>query len=144
MLALEEGVGEAAEQLWYAPACLHLASRVDAPRRRDPGESGVFALAVHRGSFDEPHPRMTMDPELLRDLIKTKLRSGALPYDSIPRIWGGQSAGEACDACDRLILGDQMVMEGIALDGGRKPLQLHVQCFGLWDEERRNEVEDQP
>lgn len=29
-------------------------------------------------------------------------------------------------------------MEGIALEGGRKPLQLHVKCFGIWDEERRD------
>lgn len=78
-----------------------------------------------------------MDDKLLRPLIQTKLRSGQLPYDSIPRVWGGPAAGETCDACDRLILGDQLVIEGIALAGGRKPLQLHVQCFGIWDEERR-------
>jgi hypothetical protein len=125
-------------------AACTLASRVDALGVETPVNLAFSPFAVHRGSFAEPHLRMTMDPELLRDLIKTKLRSGALPYDSIPRIWGGRSAGEACDACDRLILGDHMVMEGIALDGGRKPLQLHVQCFGMWDEERRSGVEDQP
>jgi len=31
-----------------------------------------------------------------------------------------------------------MVMEGIALGGGRKPLQMHVRCFAIWDEERRD------
>jgi hypothetical protein len=81
-----------------------------------------------------------MERDSLRALIKAKLRSGVLPYDSIPRIWGGPAAGETCDACEAVILGDQMVIEGIALSGGRRPLQLHVTCFGVWDEERREEV----
>jgi hypothetical protein len=81
-----------------------------------------------------------MDQEALRALIRTKLRSGRLPYDSIPRVWGGSGAGEICDACEKVIPGEQMVIEGIALDGGRQPLQLHVQCFGIWDDERREET----
>ena len=28
------------------------------------------------------------------------------------------------------------MIEGIALAGGRKPLQLHVECFHLWERER--------
>jgi hypothetical protein len=28
-------------------------------------------------------------------------------------------------------------MEGIALAGGRKPIQLHAKCFYVWDSERR-------
>ena len=28
-------------------------------------------------------------------------------------------------------------MEGISLAPGKKPLQMHVGCFYLWDEERR-------
>jgi hypothetical protein len=78
-----------------------------------------------------------MEHDSLRALIRAKLRSGALPYDSIPRIWGGPGAGETCDACGAIIPGEQMVMEGIALSGGRQALQLHVACFGIWDAERR-------
>ena len=74
-----------------------------------------------------------MDQELLRTLIRTKLRSGRLPYDSIPRVWGGPADGETCDACEIVSLGDELVIEGLALAGGRKPLQLHVMCFGIWD-----------
>ena len=57
---------------------------------------------------------------------RAKPEEGLLPYDSISRV---------------------MVMEGISLaDDGRKlfdaydrrrPLQLHVTCFYLWDQERR-------
>jgi hypothetical protein len=32
---------------------------------------------------------------------------------------------------------DQLLMEGITLDLGRRPLQLHVRCFEIWDPERR-------
>jgi hypothetical protein len=37
------------------------------------------------------------------------------------------------------------VVEGIAaVDGLRKAIQLHVNCFALWDEERREPREDDP
>jgi hypothetical protein len=81
-----------------------------------------------------------MEHDSLRTLIRAKLRSGRLPYNRIPRLWGGPGAGETCDACGAIIPGEQMVIEGIALSGGRQPLQLHVPCFGIWDAERREEV----
>ena len=87
-----------------------------------------------------------MDHGSLRSLIRAKLEQGLLPYNSIPRIWGAAGSGETCDGCDLIIEPPDLVMEGIALnDGGkslyaldsRKPLQLHVLCFYLWDEARR-------
>jgi hypothetical protein len=36
-----------------------------------------------------------------------------------------------------VITKDEWVIEGIALAGGRKPLQLHPECFRLWEKERR-------
>jgi hypothetical protein len=87
-----------------------------------------------------------MEHDSLRLLIRAKLEQGVLPYNSIPRIWGAPSDGETCDACDSLIDPSELVMEGISLSDGskvlhaqdrRKPLQLHVTCFYLWDTERR-------
>jgi hypothetical protein len=78
-----------------------------------------------------------MDKQDLRSVIRAKLVDGRLPVDSIPRIWGGPAEAETCDACETLIAGDQMVIEGISLAGGRKPLQLHTLGFSIWDEERR-------
>jgi hypothetical protein len=78
-----------------------------------------------------------MDEPTLRRLIRSKLADGRLPVNSIPRFWGGAGAGEMCDACEEIITKDQFVMEGFALVGGRRPLQLHVGCFHLWDDERR-------
>ena len=97
------------------------------------------------------HPRAArrkaaVDHQSLRLLIRAKLESGLLPYDSIPRIWGAPSEGETCDGCDLAIEPPDMVMEGISLSDGtmavpgvdrRKPLHLHVQCFYLWDTARR-------
>jgi hypothetical protein len=78
-----------------------------------------------------------MDNEALRALIRNKLTDGRLPYDSIPRMWGGPGAGEVCDACEQLVTKEQMLMEGITLEDGRSAIQLHVRCFSVWDHERR-------
>jgi hypothetical protein len=78
-----------------------------------------------------------METDALRALIRQKLRNGRLPTDHIPRFWAGPSEGETCNACERLIT-EPLVVEGISASvGGSKPLQMHVGCFALWDEERR-------
>ena len=77
-----------------------------------------------------------MHQQGLQLIIRQKLQNGTLPYNSIPRVWGGPGNGEVCDACDGIIPRDEWVIEGIALAGGRKPLQLHVECFHLWQQER--------
>jgi hypothetical protein len=78
-----------------------------------------------------------MDQEALRSLIRRKLQAGRLPHEGIKRIWSSPSDGETCDACDAVLAQDQMLMEGITLDLGRRPLKLHVRCFQIWDHERR-------
>ena len=77
-----------------------------------------------------------MHQQGLQLIIRQKLRNGRLPYNSIPRVWGGPGNGEACDTCDGIVTKDEWVIEGISLAGGRKPLQLHVECFHLWEQER--------
>jgi hypothetical protein len=73
-------------------------------------------------------------------LVRHKLQTGALPRNSIPRIWGGPGNGETCDACESVVTKDEWVIEGISLAEGRKPLHLHVECFHLWERERRTLV----
>ena len=77
-----------------------------------------------------------MDKHEIRHLIQQKLADGRLPHNSIPRVWGVPSQGEKCHACDESIAIPALVMEGIAVNAS-EPLQLHVQCFYLWDRERR-------
>jgi hypothetical protein len=79
----------------------------------------------------------SMDQESLRLIIRRKLQDGRLPHDGIRRVASSPSAGETCDACDAIVAMDQLLMEGFTLDLGRKPLQLHVRCFQIWDHERR-------
>ena len=75
--------------------------------------------------------------EAIRILIREKLRDGRLPYDSMPRFWGGPADGEVCDACEKPITKQQLVMEGIASTlSDKQPIQFHVGCFQIWDAER--------
>ena len=78
-----------------------------------------------------------MDSHALRLLVTDKLADGRLPLNSIPRVWGGPGNGETCDVCDIAVTQHEFIMEGISLAPGKKPLQMHVGCFYLWDEERR-------
>jgi hypothetical protein len=56
----------------------------------------------------------------------------------MPRFWDGPADGEICDACDKPITKQQLVMEGIASTlSDKKPIQFHVVCFQIWDAERR-------
>ena len=81
-----------------------------------------------------------MEVDALRALIQQKLRDGRLPVDHIPRFWCGPSEGEQCDACDRLIT-SPLVVEGISSSGGgRKSIQMHVNCFALWDDEEQEHL----
>jgi hypothetical protein len=84
----------------------------------------------------------SVESEDLRILIRQKLKSGRLPYDSMPRFWGGPGPGEGCDGCNTPITHSQLVMEGIASTYSvKKPMQLHVKCFYIWDVERRTRQE---
>jgi len=85
-----------------------------------------------------------MQQHSLQLLIRQKLQNGTLPYDSISRVWGGPGNGETCDACELIVTKDEWVMEGISLAGGRKPLQLHTECFHLWEQERRSRPVEPP
>jgi hypothetical protein len=81
-----------------------------------------------------------MEQEALRLLIQSKLADGRLPLNSIPRVWGGPGNGETCNACGGVVTKHEFVMEGVSLAGGKRPLQLHVGCFWLWEEERRPQL----
>ena len=78
-----------------------------------------------------------MEITAIRTLIRDKLGDGRLPVNGFPRFWVGPSDGEECHGCDRLIVGP-LVVEGIAsAAGGRQAIQMHIACFAIWDEERR-------
>jgi len=84
--------------------------------------------------------KVAMHQDGLRLLILSKLADGRLPLNSIPRVWGGPGNGEICDACEIIVPKDEFVVGGISLAGGKRPLQLHVRCFRIWESERRPQL----
>jgi len=78
-----------------------------------------------------------MEPISLRVLIQQKLADGRLPHNSIPTVSGGSSRGETCDACGEVVAPHQFVMEGVSTDHTKETLQMHVECFYLWDAVRK-------
>lgn len=75
------------------------------------------------------------DQDSLRALVRRKLRSGDLPWDSVPRVWGGKGANETCSLCGEAVPPEGFVMEGIG--DGMISFYFHVGCFHMWDVERR-------
>jgi hypothetical protein len=89
-------------------------------------------------SYGASHnPSRCMNQESLRLLIRHMIQDRRLPHDGIKRVWSSPSNGEACDACGVVLASHELLMEGFTLDLGRKPFKLHVQCFHVWDRERR-------
>lgn len=71
----------------------------------------------------------------LHRMVKRKLRTGRLPYESVPTILGAPGDGEweACAACDQPLTTRQLVMAVPVCDAF---VHLHADCFMVWNEER--------
>lgn len=76
-----------------------------------------------------------MQYDVARLSIRRKLADGRLPRERLSSVGGGPSAGETCNACDTVLATEQILIEGTGLAVG--PIQFHVQCFQIWDDERR-------
>jgi hypothetical protein len=50
------------------------------------------------------------------------------------RFWDGPADGEICDACDRPITKQQLILDGIVstLSDKTEPAKFHVRCFQFW------------
>jgi hypothetical protein len=76
-----------------------------------------------------------MQVEALRLFIREKLQDGRLPHEQISQVQSRPADGQKCDVCEKLITMTQFVVTGSTF-AGRGSIQLHVQCFQLWDDER--------
>jgi hypothetical protein len=76
-----------------------------------------------------------MQVEALRLFIREKLQDGRLPHEPISQVQSRPADGQKCDACEKLITMARFVVTGTTL-AGRGSIQLHVECFQLWDHER--------
>jgi hypothetical protein len=77
-----------------------------------------------------------LNAEALRLLVRRKLHDRRLPHDGIRTVWSTPSDGETCDACDTVLTKDQLLMEAVPLDPGRRPVRMHVRCCQIWDLQR--------
>ena len=73
--------------------------------------------------------------ELIRAMIRLKLKSGLLPKAASGRVWAGPGANEVCSACDETITRQDTLYEW-EVDGGSK-MTMHIACYELWNQERR-------
>jgi hypothetical protein len=69
----------------------------------------------------------------LHRMVRRRLRTGRLPYESAPIILGAPSDGGICGACDQPFTTRQLVM---AVPVGDAFVQLDADCFMIWNEER--------
>jgi hypothetical protein len=79
-----------------------------------------------------------MDELELRDLAKSKLRSGDLPSSDPARVWAGPGVGAPCALCDRPIDHAQLEYETQFFLGprGLVPYRFHMICHAVWQLER--------
>ena len=76
-----------------------------------------------------------MQVEARRLFIRQKLQDGRLPHEQISQVQSRPASGQKCDACEKPITMAQFVVTGITL-AGPGSIQLHVECFQFWDDER--------
>jgi hypothetical protein len=70
------------------------------------------------------------------ETVREKLHAGVLPLDDPLKVWAGIGSGDACSACEKPILRAQTEYEVQYYDE-RPPIRLHVECYGVWEVERR-------
>ena len=75
-------------------------------------------------------------PDVVRALVRQKIRSGQLPVHSVPVLLRGPGEGGTCAACGGHLKMTQLVMELPGSDGAAR--SLHADCFVLWDQLRRS------
>jgi len=75
----------------------------------------------------------------LRENVRQRIQSGALPRAKPNRTWGGPGAGLTCAVCDQRITRNQIEYEVQFVQEGTTVLQvvhLHLACFAAWELER--------
>lgn len=80
-------------------------------------------------------PPPEMDRDAIRAVIRAKLSDGRLPRDSLPRVSGRLGNEQICLSCDRPVPKSHVMIEGSRAGG--PALSFHLECFSIWDSERR-------
>lgn len=86
-------------------------------------------------SVEARRPPSGMDHETLRSVIRAKISDGRLSRDALPVVSGKAGNELPCSACDQPVPKPQVMIEG-SRPGG-PPMRFHVECFSIWEDERR-------
>lgn len=81
-----------------------------------------------------PYGPQKPDSELLREQVRTRIASGALPQVAPARLFGGYGTNQTCDVCGQPISPTQIVYEVELTQGGSKgrTLHFHLACHAAW------------
>ena len=100
----------------------------------------VSVIPLERTRIDNdlpisPNEHRRVDEDLVRQLIRRKLRDRRLPRGRASDIWAALGEGQACDACDEPIVAKQQAVWAIATRDWIS-IHFHALCYELWEVER--------
>jgi len=73
------------------------------------------------------------DSEQLREQVRTRIASGALPQTVGARVYAGYGNNQTCDVCGQPISRSQILYEvEVRHDRARKQLHVHLACHAAW------------
>ena len=80
-----------------------------------------------------PYGPQKPDSELLREQVRTRIASGALPQIAPARLFAGYGDNQTCDVCGRSISLAQILYEvELTQRALRKTLYFHLACHAAW------------
>ena len=77
---------------------------------------------------------LSMDPNVLRDLIRQRIHDGRLPRTPLIELGHGYGIGKNCDGCGSIIELNQTMTVRMSGDDWRT-VRLHDDCFQIWNTE---------
>jgi len=78
-----------------------------------------------------------LDAGGVREVIRTAIRTGAVPHQDPIAAWGNWSLGRRCDGCGEAIAADTAEIGLEFLVAGRRVVcVLHPRCWLVWQEIR--------
>jgi hypothetical protein len=93
-----------------------------------------FPLIVSSSRYEDDR---RMDTQAVREVIRYKLWTGALPRHSAATVVGSPADGETCSACGSDIPTGQLMIDGLGREATGRALPFHVLCFEVWNDESR-------
>jgi hypothetical protein len=100
----------------------------------------VITYATYRekhysiGETDHAMLACSMDPNVVRDLIRQRILDGRLPRTPLIELGYGHGIRKICDGCGAIIEMNQTMTVRMSGDDWRT-VRLHDDCFQIWDTE---------